>query len=89
MHMTTLLIGMALAFVLGAMTAILPLWLSNPDLFKRTYSASVVGTSKELKEYPMASNPKEKTPEEIKREAYLEQIANMLDYDGKKQVGAE
>ena len=87
--METLLIGMLLAFILGAITAILPLWLSNSELLRkpqqRTFPTTSVAIAESSAEKPI--EPKEKTMEEKKQEARLSELQNMWDYDGRPQEG--
>ena len=79
--METLLIGMLLAFILGATTSILPLWLSYPNLFKRLKPQAFPTPSEPVEK------PREKSIEEIKKEQYLDEFANMMSYDGRAQEG--
>ena len=79
--METLLIGMLLAFILGATTAILPLWLYYPNIFKRLQPQAFPTPSVSVEKQ------REKSIEEIKKEQYLDEFANMMSYDGRAQEG--
>ena len=75
-----LLIGMSLAFVLGATTVLCTLWVTNLNRTQTTLSPNAVKQGE-----PLKVEPKEPTPEELKKSEYIKQMMNMLDYDGTKQ----
>lgn len=77
-------IGMLLAFILGAMAVITTIALTNPTLLKRTYSASVVSASDRLQKYESAMTPEEAKQQE-EADQYIMEIENMYKYSGKKQ----
>jgi hypothetical protein len=80
MNNMELLIGMSLAFVLGATTVLCTLWVTNLNRTQTTLSPNAVKPSE-----PLSVEPKEPTPEEKSRADYLSQMMNMLGYDGTKQ----
>lgn len=77
-------IGMLLAFILGAVAVIITIAVINPDLLKKTYSASVVSVSDQLQRYESAITPMDAKQKEEEDEI-MKELVNIFRYSGKKQ----